>query len=82
MENEKQIKQIRKYSFEAIEYTDGSIVMNRENKGFSILELLGTFELVKSDILKLLEEAQRQNIDEMNINSSGVPVIHKSDESI
>jgi hypothetical protein len=39
------------YTFEIIEYADGSSTMNRINDGFTPMELMGNIEFIKSEII-------------------------------
>lgn len=52
---ERQVKSKKTYTIEVIEYTDDSSAMNRTNRGFNALELLGMFEFIRKDIHKQLD---------------------------
>lgn len=76
MEKERKVKRTQKYTFEIIHYEDGYSVMNRTNQGFSVIEMLGICEIIKSNMLEILK-AVVEDADEKNIQSSDSPVIHK-----
>jgi len=53
---EKTIKSEKIHTFKVIEYSDGSVRMQRENDGFTALELLGYTAHIQLDIQKRLAE--------------------------
>lgn len=73
---ERKIKSVQKYTFEIVHYEDGYSVMNRTNEGFSVLELLGVSSMLTNQIIKVTEDAVKPT-DEININSTNSPFIHK-----
>ena len=44
------------YTFEIVHYDDNSVVMNRFNDGFSVLEIMGITSLVNADMRELIKE--------------------------
>jgi hypothetical protein len=76
---ERKVKSIQKYTFEIIHYEDGYSTMNRNNDGFSVIELLGVVSIVQNNLMGLFERAVKPN-DEVNINSTNSPLIHKPSE--
>jgi muramoyltetrapeptide carboxypeptidase LdcA involved in peptidoglycan recycling len=53
---EKTIKNEKSHTFKVITYSDGSVSMQRENDGFTALELLGYTAHIQLDIQKRLAE--------------------------
>jgi hypothetical protein len=51
---EKTIKSEKTHTFKVIEYSDGSVSMQRENDGFTALELLGYTTHIQLDIQERL----------------------------
>jgi Holliday junction resolvasome RuvABC DNA-binding subunit len=51
---EKTIKSEKSHTFKVIEYSDGSVSMQRENDGFTALELLGYTAHIQLDIQERL----------------------------
>ena len=44
------------YTFEIIDYDDGSSAMNRYNDGFSVIEIMGITSLVNGDMRQLIKD--------------------------
>ena len=72
---ERKVRSVKKYTFELINYNDGTCDMNRENNGFSMIELLGILTLVKDHLLNLIT-SNLKPVDEINLKSSNCPLIH------
>lgn len=63
------------YLFEVIHYDDGTSTLNRNNKGFSVLELMGIDSLVQSDMHHIFKENVK--VKEVMRHSADSPLIHK-----
>ena len=77
MSKEKTEVKRQTYSFEVIQYSDGTARLDRKNTGFSILELLGISALVQHDMAVLIGEAMGTKIKEVTRTSEDSPIIHK-----
>jgi hypothetical protein len=51
MAKKKEILKKKVYTVEVIEYTDGSVDMNRTNDGFHAMDLLAHLEFIKSEVV-------------------------------
>lgn len=73
--SKKRIIHQRKYTITVNTYDDGTVQILRQNKGFSIIELLGMIEVVRGDLLKLISN----NTNDMPTTrkSTDSPIIHK-----
>lgn len=74
----RKIKSVQKYIFEIIHYDDGYSVLNRTNEGFSVIEMLGVASIINNNLMEVFKSAITPT-DEVNINSTNSPLIHKPD---
>jgi hypothetical protein len=74
-DKEKKVKYIQRYTFKIIHYEDDTADIIRKNEGFSVVEMLGILEIVRSNLLKVFDKAvsKPQNV---KIESTGSPLIH------
>ena len=64
---EKTIVSQKTHTFKVIEYSDGSVRMQRENDGFTAIELLGYTAHIQLDIQKRLAEFSEPDIVEKKV---------------
>lgn len=62
--NEKKVKLERTYTIKVIEYEDGTRMLQRENTGFNILELLGIGNLLSVEFTDMALDRKRYDIIE------------------
>ena len=67
------------YTIEVLHYDNGESIMNRENDGFSVFELLGITEMVQRDLMALLREEIGLKMSEVNRVGSNSPIHHHPD---
>ena len=80
MSTKKVIEKKQSYLMETIHYTDGSSVMNRLNKGYSVVELLGLTTIIQADLLDVYKQHITQTLPkQINRKSSNSPMIHKGE---
>lgn len=72
--SKKNLKHQRKYTIVVNTYDDNSIQIIRQNKGYSVIELLGMIEVVRANLLNLISD----NLNEMPTTrkSTNSPIIH------
>lgn len=75
----REIKSSQKYEFEIVHYKDGSSAMRRQNTGFSAIEMLGITAMLQHDLMVVLRSGIRP-VDDVKINSTDSPFIHKPTE--
>ncbi len=75
MAEDKKIRFKKSWTIEVIEYEDGSIDMNRNNEGFSVMELLGITSMVQNHLSQLMD-SMRTKPDNLNVSSTNSPIIH------
>lgn len=73
---EKKIESVQRYTFEIIHYDDGTSTMNRENDGFSVLEMFGITQMLNNDLIGCFKDNFKP-VDEINRTSKNSPFIHK-----
>ncbi len=76
----KEVKLHKKYTIEVITYTDGTSTIKRNNKGFSVVELLGLMEIAKTHLINVFKDCV-QKADKENLKSSDSPIIHPLDNT-
>jgi len=54
---DKKVVESRKYTFQTDIYEDGTVSVIRINDGFTVIELLGSLEIVKQELIMLLKES-------------------------
>jgi hypothetical protein len=64
---EKTIKSEKTHTFKVIEYSDGSVSMQRENDGFTALELLGYMTHIQLDIQGRFAEFAKPDVVEKKV---------------
>lgn len=64
---EKTIKSEKTHTFKVIEYSDGSVRMQRENDGFTALELLGYTAHIQLDIQGRYADLAKPDVVEKKI---------------
>lgn len=75
---EKTVESKKTFTFEIVHYTDGSSTMNRENNGFSVVEILGITELVQQELMDVYRKGvQKMLPSEINRKPTNSPMIHK-----
>lgn len=72
----KKVISTQKYTFEIVHYDDGTSVMNRANKGFSVIELLGAASIISNNLMGIFKDAIKKP-DKVNIKSKNSPISHK-----
>ena len=76
---EKKLTHRQFYTIEVLHFDNGESIMNRDNDGFSVFELLGITEMVRFDLMALLREDIGPKISEVNRVGSNSPIHHHPD---
>ena len=74
---EKKLVHERTYTITVKTYDDKSITWSRENKGFSIIELIGMLSVVDSDLKELIRNLTINKNGNADRNSTSSPLFHR-----